>query len=84
MIKTRMETTKIKGSRAEVIADIAVIFKALLEGTNITREEIIKALDDAEKSASEADGEIKNIDEKTRGLLEEIEQKMKEMEGTVK
>lgn len=78
MIKTRMETTKIKGSRAEVIADIAVIFKALLEGTNITREEIIEALDDAEKSEAE------NIDEKIRDLLEEIEQKMKEMEGTVK
>lgn len=81
MIKTRMGTIEIKGSRAEVIADIAVIFKSLLEATNITREEIIKALDDAEKSASETDGEIKNIDEKIRSLLEEIKQKIKE-EGT--
>lgn len=80
MIKTRMGTTEIKGRRAEVITDITVIFKALLEATDITREEIIEALDNAEKSASEIDGEIENIDEEIRGLLKEIEQKIKEME----
>lgn len=84
MIKTRMGTTEIKGSRAEIIADITVIFKSLLERTNITREEIIEALDDAEKSEAEIDEEIKNVDERIRGLLEEIKQKIKEMEEGTK
>ena len=84
MIKTRMGTTEIKGRRVEIIADIAVIFKSLLEETDITREEIIEALDDAEKSASEIDGEIKNIEEGIRSLLEEIKQKIKEMEEAAK
>lgn len=84
MIKTRMGTTEIKGSRAEIIADIIVIFKSLLERTNITREEIIEALDDAEKSEAEIDEEIKNVDERIRGLLEEIKQKIKEMEEGTK
>ena len=80
MIKTRMGTTEIKGSRAEIIADITVIFKALLEATDITREEIIEALDNAEKSASDIDEKIENIDEVIRDLLKEIEQKIKERE----
>ena len=84
MIKTRMGLTEIKGRREEIIADITVIFNVLLEETDITREEIIEALDVAEKSASEIDGEIKNIDEEIRGLLEEIKQKIKEMEETAK
>lgn len=84
MIKTRTGVTEIKGSRIEIIADIAVIFKSLLKATNITREEIIEALDSAEKSASEIDGEIENIDEKIRDLLKEIEQKIKEMEEGTK
>lgn len=79
MIKTRTGVTEIKGRRSEIRGDIAVIFKVLLEKTDITREEIIEALDDAEKSASEIDKEIKNIDEEIRGLLEEIEQKIKEI-----
>lgn len=84
MIRTRFGVTEIRGIRAEVIADIAVIFRSLLKDTDITREEIIEALDDAEKSASEIDGEIKNIDEKIRDLLEEIRQKIKKMEETAK
>ena len=84
MIKTRTGVTEIKGGRTEILADIAVIFKSLLEGTDITREEIIEALDNAEKSVSEIDGEIKNIDEEIRSLLEEIKQKMKKMEEAAK
>ena len=84
MIKTRIGVTEIKGRRAEIIADIAVIFKSLLEETDITREEIIEVLDDAEKSASEIDEKIKNIDEEIMGLLEEIQQKIKEMEEVAK
>ena len=84
MIKTRIGATEIKGTRAEILADIAVIFKALLEESDITREEIIEALDNAEKLASEIDGEIKNIDEEIRSLLEEIKQKMKKMEEAAK
>ena len=79
MIKTRTGVTEIKGSRAEILADITVIFKALSERTGITREEIIMALNNAEKSASEIGEGIKNIDEEIRGLLEEIEQKIKEI-----
>ena len=79
MIKTRTGVTEIKGTRAEILADIAVIFKSLLERPDITREEIIMALNDAEKSASEIDEDIKNIDEEIRGLIEGIEQIIKEM-----
>lgn len=84
MIKTRMGLTKIKGSRVEIIADITVIFKALLEETDITREEIIEALDNAEKAASEIDEDIKNIDEEIRCLIEDIRQKIKEKEEAAK
>lgn len=84
MIKTRKGLTEIKGRRAEIIADLLVIFKSLLEETDITREEIIEALDDAGKSASEIDGEIKNIDEEIRGLIEEIKQIKKEREEAAK
>lgn len=58
MIKTRIGVTEIKGTRVEILADITVIFKALLEKTDITQEEIIEALDNAEKSASEIGEEI--------------------------
>ena len=44
MIKTRIGVTEIKGRRAEIIADLLVIFKSLLEETDITREEIIKRI----------------------------------------
>ena len=84
MIKTRTGVTEIKGKRSEIIADIAVIFKSLLERTDITREEIIMALNDAEKSASEIDEDIKNIDEEIRGLIEEIKQIIKEREEAAK
>ena len=84
MIKTRKGVTEVNGTRTELLVDIAVIFKSLLEGTNITREEIIEALDDAEKSEAEIDEEIKNVDERIRGLLEEIKQKIKEMEEGTK
>ena len=84
MIKTRMGTTEIKGTRTEILADLAVIFKSLLEETDITREEIIEALDDAGKPASEIDKEIKNIDEEIKGLFEEIKQIIKEMEEAEK
>ena len=84
MIKTRIGVTEIKGRRTEILVDIAVIFKSLLEETDITRQEIIEALDDAEKSASEIDEKIKNIDEEIRDLIEEIKQKIKEMEEAAK
>ena len=84
MIKTRKGLTKIKGRRTEIIADLLVIFKSLLEESDITRQEIIEALDDAEKSASEIDEKIKNIDEEIRDLIEEIKQKIKEKEEAAK
>ena len=84
MIKTIIGLTQINGTRTELITDITVIFKALLEETDITREEIIKALDDAEKSEAEIDEEIKNVDERIKGLFEEIKQKIKEMEEATK
>ena len=84
MIKTRKGVTEINGTRIELLIDIAVIFKSLLEGTDITREEIIEALDDAEKLEAELDEKIKNIDEGIKGLLEEIMQKIKEMEEAAK
>lgn len=84
MIKTRKGVTQINGTRTELITDIAIIFKSLLEATDITREEIIEALDDAGKSEAELDEELKNIDEGIKGLFEEIKQKIKEMEEGTK
>lgn len=84
MIKTRKGVTQINGTRTELITDIAVIFKSLLEATDITREDIIEALDDAGKSEAELDEELKNIDERIKGLFEEIKQKIKEMEEETK
>ena len=84
MIKTIMGVTQINGTRTELITDITVIFKALLEATDITREEIIEALDNVGKSEAELDEELKNIDERIKGLFEEIKRKIKEMEEAAK